>query len=1378
MTSVSNRTDEQKKVDSVEDAEHEFIRKVGWKALFGFTTKQHLPVLSIAFFTATVSALTLPAMAVLYGLMFRQFAEFGSGKIAGDVLLRNISKYCIYLTGVVSLNWLSNSIYFAMFLTFGELQARSARDRMFNALIQKDMAWYDTRQSGVAAFLPAIQMQIRDLQLSVSGPFGEGLQCIVQAIGALAVAFYFAWNLTLVIIASVPLIYIVMALLSKRFTARAHEQADKLQQALKYVTNAIQSIETVKCFNGERLELQRYIGFIGLAAALYVRQANIRSLQVGFMQFITLSIFVQGFWYGSHLVTSGQKNAGDVVTTFWGALMAVQGISGFLPQFITLQKGRVAGARLQALMAQMSKNDLGTELRGKLRPDRCPGDVVFKKVTFAYPTRSDQPAIRDVSVFFPAGETTFVIGRSGSGKSTLGQLLVRFYQANAGEIFLDGVGLEQLDVQWLRENITLVEQHSVLFNDTIRRNVELARQGQNVGREEVEEAVKFALLQQMVQELPDGLDTLVGMKGDAMSGGQLQRMALARARLRDTPVLVLDESTSALDYITRSAILEAIRTWRRGKTTIVITHDVSQIGPDDFVYVLDNARVVQEGYRKVLEAEPNSIWQTFLASQEDDMDAEDKEEDEDDDGTEEILSLYAGSWGMRTPPRPTSALFFNEQLLSPILSPGRNSMLVTGGRRLSIPTSESDASDGNLKPPALPASVMRSHEARSFQSRPLSMVSNRRVSRNISYPRPISVTQEVPLRLDLPAIKQRRQRCSANRKSKDITPDNPAHPPTPEPLSLREIIGTVWPTLTWRYRLILIGAFMCAFTHAGATPTFGFVFARLLSTFYVGTDQKHLALTYALSILGIAIADGLATYGFHFLFDVCAQAWVSILKEQAMRRILMQPREFFDREENSVSRIAECLDQFAEEARNLPGRFAGIVVVIVTMIIIAIIWSLITCWKLTLVALGCGPVLYAITWCYNKISSRWETLCNEADENVGQVLHETFANIRTVRCLVLEEVFRKKHKKATTTALKIGMKRALYSGSIFGLNYAGVLFVTALFFWYGAFVLSRGEFSTTRILQAFAILLLSVNHTNYIGNYMPQINTARDAGSRLLRLARLPQNSHELGGTVQIQSAGDVVFEGVSFTYPTRKENPVLHSVSFNIARGSCTAIVGSSGSGKSTIAALLLKLYQTDSRGLAAGRGDLSISGHNIKTLHTAMLRSRMAIVSQSPVLFPGTIADNIAYGLSPSSSRATLESIRRAASAAGVADFIASLPQGYQTLLGEGGTSLSGGQAQRIAISRALVRDPDILILDEATSALDVESGGVVRETIQRLVMEKGRHMTVIIITHAREMMSIAEHIIMLDKGRVVEEGSFDELKRKRGQFSRLLRGDAEGL
>jgi len=197
----------------------------------------------------------------------------------------------------------------------------------------------------------------------------------------MGVAFYHSWNLTLVVICTVPLIYLVEAYLSKKLNQRTHEQADQLQMALKYITNAIMSIETVKCFNGESHELQAFTQTTHLAAKMYKRVANLRSMQIGLIQFFTFTVFVQGFAYGSYLIRSGNLDVESVITTFWAALLAIGGITGFLPQFIVLQKGKVSGGRLRAMIEQMSREEGPGEMQGDFNPSRCPGDVEFRKVS-------------------------------------------------------------------------------------------------------------------------------------------------------------------------------------------------------------------------------------------------------------------------------------------------------------------------------------------------------------------------------------------------------------------------------------------------------------------------------------------------------------------------------------------------------------------------------------------------------------------------------------------------------------------------------------------------------------------------------------------------------------------------------------------------------------------------------------------------------------------------------------------------------------------------------------------------------------------------------------------------------------------------------------
>lgn len=222
--------------------------------------------------------------------------------------------------------------------------------------------------------------------------------------------------------------------------------------------------------------------------------------------------------------------------------------------------------------------------------------------------------------------------------------------------------------------------------------------------------------------------------------------------------------------------------------------------------------------------------------------------------------------------------------------------------------------------------------------------------------------------------------------------------------------------------------------------------------------------------------------------------------------------------------------------------------------------------------------------------------------------------------------------------------------------------------------------------------------------------------------------------------------------------------MSFSFNPHSSTALVGSSGCGKSTIASLLLGLYPPDS-------GTISIASFPLEALHLHSLRSMVSIVPQSPTVFPATVAQNIAYALPEGSPLASLSSIRAAAKCAGIDEFFMSLPQGYNTLIGEGGSGLSGGQVQRLAIARAVVRRPELLVLDEATSALDGESASVIHTLVKRL--EKVG-IGCLIVTHSTEMMRACAECVVLSDGRVLEKGPFRELiARKHGELKRLIGG-----
>ncbi|KAI9654169.1 MAG: hypothetical protein M1831_005523 [Alyxoria varia] len=1424
--------------------------KAGWKALFAFTTGRHATPLGVAIGFALASGIIPPAFAILLGKIFDQFTDFGAQRLTSAEFEHRMGSLSTYVTVVGAASLILNGCFFMVWVMFGELQAQVCRMNIFEGLSQKSIEWYDMRKSGTGALITRIQSQVRELQLATSQPLGYAAHYSVTAVTSLGVAFYYCWNLTLVILATLPISAFFLSWLSMRMQPSINAQQEELSAASKSSGNAFQNIETVKCFNGQDTEIVRFTASISKAAKKYMIQAKINAVEFGFVRSVTILMFVQGFWYGHHLVSKGEEDTGTVITTFWSCLTATEAIENILPFLLVLEKGRGAGAALRAIVFHQSW--AGGRSRGVI-PRHCKGDIVFRNVSFVYPSRPDQLVLNNFTGTFVHGKTTFLIGKSGSGKSTISQLLLRFYIALSGDVLLDGTHFEDIDANWLRSNITLVEQTSVLFQGTVVENISMGRGGPlKVSMDDVRIASEFAMLQQTINDMPNGLDTNIGAKGASLSGGQRQRLALARARLRDTPILILDESTSALDQTTRSLVMSAIRIWRTGKTTIIISHDMSQIQQDDFVYVLKDGMLVQEGFgtalSRVVSAEPKDIIKSFELSVP-------------EEPYTSMSEKRTTRWVAKPPknaPFPRQPSYDGSASPEADYSSNRMSFIPSvfaaptpnhTGRRGSFAVGALSTGAPTPFGGSVPSSSLqtgRSSQLKTSQPKPLpslpeqASTSKRRTQRfSMGAIELVESTGMSALQNRVSGNGSQRGRRSETSMSEGSTPfeapedsvdvDNSQAGQTRQVYPMRRIFRTVWPTLNSKQRTLAVLGFSSAAIRAVSTPVFSWIFSKLLATFFDSKNGEAAALKWSLSIIAIAFIDGVACFFMHSLLEYCGQIWVDTIRSRAMTRIMDQPRTFFSDEANSPAQLSQTLDRNAEEMRNLLGRFAAFLLVALVMMGMSLIWSMVVCWKLTLVGLSITPVSYLVTRGFQSVSAKSEGESNDAADNASSVLNETFTNVRTVRALTLENHFESKHTNAINRVLRVGFRRAMYCGLFYGVSEAIAYVVYALIFWYGAKLAAAHEFSIDDILLVFSMLLFSMNNLTSIIGFVPQIQASKDNATRLLQLSQMPEDSHERFGNVRSPVDGDIVCKDLSFGYSSHPDSQVLFNVNVTFPRGTCTAIVGSSGSGKSTIAALLLRMYpvpfstslsispsnNSDRSGFTSlfsastpstlstprsgtnllplqsaprsqtysppGRPTcpITISSIPLTSLSTPHLRQYVVSVPQSTPLFPTTISENILYGLPSHSALRNPRNVRNAASAAGIHDFIVDLPSGYRTLVGDGGTGLSGGQTQRLAIARALVREPSVLILDEATSALDEGSAELVRESVLRAMGQrkqegKGRELTVLMITHDKCMMEIADRIVVMEQGRVVEVGEYAELAGRRGGTLRgLLRG-----
>ncbi|KAF5691096.1 ABC transporter [Fusarium denticulatum] len=1360
--------------------------KSSWKQLFLFTRQSHSGALIAALLAAGFSAGFKTVLSVILGKVFDIIAGFGNGSLSGDEALSQVGRWALVLVGLGVGNWVASTAFLALWVIFGELQACSVRQDIFASLLSKDMAWFDSQSEGISSLLIRIQTQTRELQLASSQVLGLLVGDIITSIASLGIALYYSWKLTLVLLATLPISAIVLSLATKQLEPAIQAQKRELAVASKFAVASITAIDLVKVFNGYDQEVWQYYPSAKAAAKHYLIQAQCNALQMGYVAFWVVAMFVVGFWYGVVLVNNDGLAAGSVLTTFYATLAAFQGIEALMPQWLVLAKGMSAGSFLSSITRNVRNGEIVKPMTGALRPLSCSGDIELKDVCFTYPSNPAQKVLHQSSFFFPSGEMTFIVGRSGSGKSTLGNLIVGFYEPLSGDVYVDNKPLRVLDRQWIRENITLVQQSSVLFNENFFKNVTFGHHDPaRATRAEVMRACDAALLQSTIAGLPEGLDTNVGADGYNLSGGQKQRLALARARLRDPPVLILDEITSGLDQVSRVLIMDAIRAWRRGKTTIIITHDVAQIDADDFVYVMDNASLVQEGFRKNLDMQAGGTFATLASTASEEPDTP--------------IDITIDS--PNSPLSPLSPLF------PPPGRASRLSQIVVGNLESFSPAPTSASTRLTLGTNT--AAAFRMRAARAWEMQPLTVtvpepepVRSKSAADNhhmvsfydekhdnalrshssldgmetsctlVSFDEPEYVFGGAERPKSITRLRQ--TKFNDTLQSDRVDEKDSETKDLPPPMPLASIFKTVWPALGRGHRVLLIFGVLICLVGAGSIPAFAYCFAQLLGAMWSQGDKLAEGKMWAIYLIVIAVMDGVCTGGGRYLLEMVGQAWINTIRVEALKRILRQPRAWFDRSRNSPGRINECLDRNAEEMRNIVGRFLPIIITVTVMIITAVAWALVISWKLTLVTLAPLPVVMGAVKGYTIISGKWEARCNKGAEDASATLTEIFLNIRVVRALTLERYMGAKYMKAVRHTLSLGQKRAAHASTLYGLYQSVNYPLTALVFYYGTVLLaSENAITATAVVAVVNLLLFSMGTATSILSTIPQVTMAQSTAAQMLGYANMPLiPKSEPRGYYKPKTPLPVRLDNLGFSYKLRSERPVLRGVSFEVDAGDFLAVVGRSGCGKSTVISLMLGLYSPTKTEILSTRPPLSFNGYSHAHVDMEHLRSMMAYVPQTPFLFPATIAENIVYGLSEVSHLRQFPSILAAARAAGIHEFITTLPDGYNTRVGDGGQALSGGQAQRLSIARALVRKPRLLVLDEPTSALDAESAEMIRHTMQKIAKKSRRDMAIVVVTHSKEMMAIADRIVVLEDGAKVEEGTYHELLQARGAFARVAR------
>ncbi|XP_077431738.1 phosphatidylcholine translocator ABCB4-like [Vanacampus margaritifer] len=484
------------------------------------------------------------------------------------------------------------------------------------------------------------------------------------------------------------------------------------------------------------------------------------------------------------------------------------------------------------------------------------------------------------------------------------------------------------------------------------------------------------------------------------------------------------------------------------------------------------------------------------------------------------------------------------------------------------------------------------------------------------------------------------------------------------------------------------------------------------------------------------------------------------LRLAAFKAMMRQDLGWFDDPKNSVGALTTRLASDTAQVQGVTGQHLAAIVQIMSSMGGNLMISFLYGWELTLLILVLVPIIVVAGTLKMQILAGKAAKDNEEMEKAGKIVTEAIKNIRTVASLTREPTFESLYENNLQVLYRNSEKTAHVHGLVLGLTDGILCFGHAACFSFGAWLIIHGRMDLTAVFLVMLAILYGSEVLGEALSFSPNYAKAKISASHIMMLLNtnpeIDNLSHE--GRSLDQFDGNVQFEDVKFSYPSRPDVPVLRGLNLKVSKGETLALVGSSGCGKSTSIQLLERFYD-------AKQGNVMFDSVSVKELNIHWLRSQIGIVSQEPVLFDCSLAENIAYG--DNSRAVTMEEIKAAAEAANIHSFIENLPKKYETQAGDKGTQLSGGQKQRIAIARAILRNPKLLLLDEATSALDTENEKVIQETLDKA--RQGR--TCIVVAHRLSTIQNADRIAVFQGGVVVEQGTHQQLLAKKGVYHMLV-------
>lgn len=1177
-------------------------------SIFLFASKSDLPFYFVGVLASVIAAAGSPIQTYLYGKLFGELNRFSAGIITGGEFLDRARLLCGAVVAVGGGRMFFTWAGVAAWMMAGERQQLRARRAIFSRLLRRQVAWFDI-QDNLMGSMTQVCRSIEEMRTATS-LYAEG---IVSA-GASAVFLFVAameslWRLTLVIMALAPVMAGVSFIFGRKTFVFAEAENSAGARASQVLDWMFAQGDLVRILNGKYADAARLAGVLGQSQRAYVRMAAAMTGNGAVLRMFGNFLFVQGLWFGQYLVDRRLLKVSGVLTAFTACLLLGGQVAGLATAIAHLNQGQAAAATIKKFGFTEGTDDAEREIEAAANASNIKEDDIHSvlqinldDVSFTY-RGAPRPILNGISAKFDAHQLNFVVGLSGSGKSTVALLIMNLYSPLNGRVCVDHTDITTIS-GW-PAGASLAELAPLVFARTVAENVAMACE---TLAEQVARACNFARIDP-------------NLAADQLSGGQRQQVGLARAFARNLPVLILDEALNAIDTATRAEIWRDLRAWRRGKVTIVISHDLAEVEPQDRVLVLEHGRVLAHG-------------------------------------------------------RACEIPALNKNSAAKVSDPEKSANV------------EKIADASNNKGPYKGEEEMES----------------------------------IPEQID----------------------------------SIWQVLRFFWGTAPSRAGFLAACA-VCGIS-AAAPVALSYCTSKLLqgalSTSYSSVLRRFMV-QWSILCIGIAMGDAAAYFVGHWGLQVVLEKWIIWLRAQAAAAVADQDMQFFSTRDHGPAQLTTLLMNDSRDLRAIVADFVAGILLAAILVCAGLTWALVSGWHLALAGFAFVPLLLLVSMGFSAVLGQCETRCKEQIVKAESFNNTVVAGMRTVKVCGLARAVSTDFDRMVCAVAQAGRTRALITGFGISLIELCTSAATGTIIYYGMSLVGSGTYSQGRMVQTLSLLTFTLVGSAGLVRLLPQIARGRRAGTLLARLVRMAPLAVETGGCgdrvpavlARAPPVGETVvaFEDVHFAHAdaaTALYRAVLRGANVCVRAGECMALVGGSGSGKSTAALLMARLFRAD-------RGRITFRGHDCLSLDPEWYREKVVVVPQRPRVFAGTVRENLCHGIQRPTSSLDLW---RALEDCAAAELVRLLPGGLDARIAD--CALSLGQLQRLCVARAVVRRPQVLVFDECTLHLDSANAQILADLFCGGLQARHPLLAVVVITHDPLLAFRCGQVVRVKQGVFVAE------------------------